>query len=197
MREPEFLDRRQIQESVPNIKLGKPFGVRKASSHFYQRTLKHNSIGKIPPKGSFFSLGLTSWCRKLKVWLLQTSTIDVNHASLACLFNWLNMSRASRRMGSSISSRGRGHVDTLWWGVGLGAGVGGEAGADGNGLGREGGGKVLMGVNGGLGCGLCAESLRRDVREPTATGAGGDLARLRGGISSPEEIGATCGWLLL
>lgn len=49
-----------------------------------------------------------------------------------------------------------------------------------------------MGVNGGLGCGLCPESLRRDAREPTA----GDLARSLGELSSPEVIGA-CRWLLL
>lgn len=47
-----------------------------------------------------------------------------------------------------------------------------------------------MGVNGGLGCGLCAESFRRDVREPTATGGGGDLVRSLGELSSPEVIDA-------
>ena len=47
-----------------------------------------------------------------------------------------------------------------------------------------------MGVNGGLGCGLCAESLRRAVREPTATGGGGDLARRLGESSSIEVIDA-------
>lgn len=53
-----------------------------------------------------------------------------------------------------------------------------------------------MGVNGGLGCGLCAESLRRDVREPTATGGGGDLVRSIEELSSPEVIDA-CRWFLL
>lgn len=53
-----------------------------------------------------------------------------------------------------------------------------------------------MGVNGGLGCGLCAESLRRDVRDPTVTGAGGDLARMQGEFSSSEVIDAGGGWLL-
>lgn len=47
-----------------------------------------------------------------------------------------------------------------------------------------------MGVNGGLGCGLCAESLRRAVREPTATGGGGDFARSVGELSSIEVIDA-------
>lgn len=96
-------------------------------------------------------------------------------------------------MGSSTGSRGGGHVVALWWGVGLGAGVGGEAGADGKGFGRVGGGKVLIGVNGGLGCGLCAESLRRDVREPTLTGTGVGLARVREVFSSPDEIDEVCG----
>lgn len=48
-----------------------------------------------------------------------------------------------------------------------------------------------MGVNGGLGCGLCAESLRRDGREPTATGGGGGLARRFGELSSKEVIDAS------
>lgn len=127
---------------------------------------------------------------------MHKSTIDDNQASLACTLSWLKISRASRNIGSSTTSRGGGHVGALCWGVGLGAGVGGEAGADGKGFGRDGGGKVLIGVNGGLGCGFCTESMRRGVREPTATGAGGDLVSLRGEMSSPELIDATGGWPL-
>lgn len=78
-----------------------------------------------------------------------------------------------------------------WWGVGLGAGVGGEAGADGRrGLDIDCGiedGKVVFGVSGGLGWACCIESFRRDDRPPTATGAGGGLASIVGSLSKSND----------
>lgn len=94
-------------------------------------------------------------------------------------------------MGSSISSGGVRQVGARWWGVGLGAGVGGEAGADGRrGLGIDCGIEVF-GVSGGLGWAGCIESLRRDDRPPTATGAGGGLASIVGSLSKPNEAAGT------
>lgn len=94
-------------------------------------------------------------------------------------------------MGSSISSGGVRQVGARWWGVGLGAGVGGEAGADGSsGFGIDCGMEVL-GVRGGLGWACCMESLRRDDRPPTATGAGGGFASMVDSLSKSNEAAGT------
>lgn len=69
-------------------------------------TLKQSSFGKAL-NGSFFSLGLTSWCRKLKVWLSHSSTSDLSQFSFAVISNPLNKFLASSRIGSSTSSRAR------------------------------------------------------------------------------------------
>ena len=116
-------------------------------------TLKQSSFGKAL-NGSFFSLGLTIWCRKLKVWLSHSSTSDLNQFSFAAISNPLSKFLASSRTGSSTSSRARCQaVGDLRWGVGLGAGVGGEAGADGKrGFGMACGiEEVVFGVKGGFG----------------------------------------------
>ena len=86
-----------------------------------------------------------------------------------------------------------------WCGLGLGAGVGGEAGADGrSGLGIAWGieeGTQVFGVRGGLGCSI--ESFLLEVRLPTVTGEGGCRVWPLGGRSLLESSD-TCrgrGWL--
>ena len=116
-------------------------------------TLKHNSLGKAL-KGSFFSLGLTIWCRRLSVWLSHKSTNDVSQFSFAAVLRRAKTCRASSKMGSSTSSSGvrRQEVGVRCWGVGLGAGVGGEAGAEGrSGLDMVWGIDEVLGVRGGFG----------------------------------------------
>lgn len=80
--------------------------------------------------------------------------------------------------------------------MGLGAGVGGEAGADGRrGFEIDCGieeGKVVFGVRGGLGWACCIESLRREVRWPTATGTGGGFARMLASLSISNEAEGRC-----
>lgn len=71
-------------------------------------TLKQSSFGKAL-NGSFFSLGLTIWCRKLRVWLSHSSTSDLSQFSFAVISKPLNKFLASSRIGSSTSSRARCH----------------------------------------------------------------------------------------
>ena len=137
-----------------------------------QHTLKQSSLGNAL-KGSFFSLGLTIWCRKLNVWLSHSSTNDLSQFSFPAMSNLLKELLASSRIGSSTSSRARlQEVGDLWCGVGLGAGVGGEAGAEGKrGLGMACGmAEVVFGVKGGFGWLYCIDSFFRDRRGPRVTG---------------------------
>lgn len=142
-----------------------------------KRTRKHSSLGKTR-NGSFFSLGLTNPCKKLKMLLSHVSTSDANQFSLSATLSWVKATLACLRIGSSIISGGLlCHVGVRCCGVGLGAGVGGEAGADGR---REFGidwgidedDKVVLGVRGGLGRKACMESFLLECRWSTATGAG-------------------------
>ena len=72
----------------------------------FRHTLKQSSFGKAL-NGSFFSLGLTIWCKKLKVWLSHSSTSDLSQFSFAVISSLLNKCLASSRIGSSTSSRAR------------------------------------------------------------------------------------------
>ena len=133
-------------------------------------TFQQSSLGRTE-KGSFLSLGLTIVCRKLKVWLSQRSTNELSHSPFAAGLSFAKTRRASSSLGSSGSSRleSRQLVGNTWYGFGLGAGVGGEAGAEGRrGLPIAWGIDEALGVRGGLG--NCRDSRPREERGPTETG---------------------------
>lgn len=93
-------------------------------------TLRQSSSGKCS-NGSFFNLGETKLETKLNKLL---SHIFSNSAKSRCLSAWFRLTKcplASRKNVSSFSPA-EFHVGALWNGVGEGAGVGGEAGAEGS-----------------------------------------------------------------
>jgi hypothetical protein len=97
--------------------------------------------------------------------------MDANHDSLEAISSLPKTSRASRSIESSIASLGSIQDDARWCGVGLGAGVGGDAGAEGSsgfGPGCDiADGKPVLGVGGGLGCECRSEVFRGGC--PTVT----------------------------
>ena len=165
---------------------------RKGPQERDETTLKHSSLGRTK-KGSFFSLGLTIWWRKLKVWWSQVSTKDHSHASFSCRDSVRKCNRASLRIGSSgMSSVATWYKGIRVRGVGLGAGVGGDAGADGrSGFGSCGDmevGGAVLGVSGGFGCTFCSCSFLLDCLRPIP-GVGEDCLVLKTRSSSESSEG--------
>jgi hypothetical protein len=140
-------------------------------------TRKHNSSGQVV-KGSFFNRGLTKSCTKASCWLLHRFSNSANKRCFSASFMSANIDLTSLTFASS-SSRAVLQSGALDIGVGLGAGVGGEAGADGRRL----CGKVedigLLGVCIARGCGLdmVAFRLEREVVEGKTVGGGGSCDR--------------------
>lgn len=81
-------------------------------------------------KGSFFNLGLTNSATKLSWWLLHMFRSSPNSRCCSASFMSLNKARISLTCESSCSAAVL-QSGALCVGVGLGAGVGGDAGADG------------------------------------------------------------------
>jgi hypothetical protein len=81
-------------------------------------------------KGSFFNRGLTNSATKLNSWLSHKFSSSPSSRSRSARFMSLKCARMSLMCESSYSAAVL-QSGTRWVGVGLGAGVGGEAGADG------------------------------------------------------------------
>lgn len=97
------------------------------------RTRRHSSLGRLV-NGSFFSRGLTKSCTKLSWWLLHMFSSSPSSLSFSASFMSLNHARTFLNVASSCSDAVL-QSGARWFGVGLGAGVGGEAGAAGSRLG--------------------------------------------------------------
>lgn len=82
-------------------------------------------------KGSFFSRGLTNSATKFSSWLSHKLSSSPSNRSLSALFMSLNRALMLLMCESSYSAAVL-QSGTRIVGVGLGAGVGGEAGADGS-----------------------------------------------------------------
>jgi hypothetical protein len=80
--------------------------------------------------GSFFSLGLTKSCTKASCCILQRFNNSASSLCFSASVISTNKARISRTFASSCSAAVL-QSGALCMGVGLGAGVGGEAGADG------------------------------------------------------------------
>ena len=93
-------------------------------------TLRHSSVGNTM-KGSFFNLGLTNSATKLNSWLSQRFSSSPRSRNRSARFRPLNCSRVSLMCESSCSAAVL-QSGARCVGVGLGAGVGGEAGAEGS-----------------------------------------------------------------
>jgi hypothetical protein len=81
--------------------------------------------------GSFFSLGLTNSATKLNSWLSHRLSSSPSSRNRSALFISLKSTRVFLICESSCSAAVL-QSGTRWVGVGLGAGVGGDAGADGS-----------------------------------------------------------------
>lgn len=121
------------------------------------RTLRHSSSGNVV-KGSFFNLGLTNSCTKLSCWLLHMFNSSVSNRSLSSWCISAKVARKSRALRSSCSAAVLQSGARRLEGVGLGAGVGGDAGAEGSMVDKTGRLAVLLrgleGVCIGRGAGL-------------------------------------------
>lgn len=96
---------------------------------YTKRTLKQSSVGRTM-KGSFFNLGLTNSATKLSSWLSHKLSSSPSRRIRSALFMSPNCARMLLMSPSSCSAAVL-QSGTRWVGVGLGAGVGGEAGAEG------------------------------------------------------------------
>jgi len=92
-------------------------------------TRRHSSVGS-SMNGSFFNLGLTNSATKLSSWLSHRLSSSPNNRRRSALFISLNCTRVFLICESSCSAAVL-QSGARWVGVGLGAGVGGEAGAEG------------------------------------------------------------------
>jgi hypothetical protein len=93
-------------------------------------TRKQSSSGKVV-KGSFFNRGLTNSCTKANCWLLHKFSNSASSRCFSASFISAKRHRTSRTFASS-SSPAVLQSGARCIGVGLGAGVGGEAGAEGS-----------------------------------------------------------------
>ena len=92
-------------------------------------TRRLSSVGRTM-KGSFFRRGLTNSATKLNSWLSHRLSSSPSRRKRSGRFMSLNRARVFLICESSCSAAVL-QSGTRWVGVGLGAGVGGEAGADG------------------------------------------------------------------
>jgi len=120
--EPGWLDRRHTRESVCAIS-------DEEAKEADRPTLRQSSVGS-SMKGSFFSLGLTNSATKLSSWLSHRLSSSPSNRSRSARFMSLKLARIALICESSCSEAVL-QSGTRWVGVGLGAGVGGEAGAEG------------------------------------------------------------------
>jgi hypothetical protein len=139
-------------------------------------TRRHSSSGNVV-NGSFFSLGLTNSCTKASCWLLHRLSSSASSRCCSPSFMLANKTRMSLTLASSPSPAVL-QSGMRCPGVGLGAGVGGDAGADGS---------MLCGILVVIGlvgvCILCGCRLRLDTEgEPDENAACGG-----GGPSSTSE----------
>src|SRR4051812_38812242 len=93
-------------------------------------TLRHSSVGSTM-NGSFFNLGLTNSATKLNSWLSHKFSNSPSSRKRSALFISLKLARMLLMCESSCSAAVL-QSGTRCVGVGLGAGVGGDAGADGS-----------------------------------------------------------------
>lgn len=112
-------------------------------------------------KGSFFSLGLTNSATKLSSWLSHKLSSSPSSRSRSALFMSPNRARMFLMCESSYSAAVL-QSGTRCVGVGLGAGVGGDAGADGRRLCGIVEVRGLVGVI--MGCGTPERDILRGLR---------------------------------
>lgn len=125
--------------------------------------------------GSFFSRGLTKSCTKLSWWLLHMFSSSPSNRSFSASFMSLNHARTFLKVASSCSDAVL-QSGARWFGVGLGAGVGGEAGAAGSRLGGILESMGLVGVC--MGAGARVRNARLRVLEVAGCGIGCDTGRV-------------------
>ena len=125
-------------------------------------TLKQSSSGRLV-KGSFFSRGLTNSCTKPNCWLLHMLSSSARSLCFAASFMPAKRALTSRICSSSWSAAVL-QSGTRCCGVGLGAGVGGDAGADG---------RRLCGIEDDIGLlGVCIGRGRGKLRRLRLVGEG-------------------------